>query len=158
MLFYKLAGTALLLFCGGMTGRAICEKSKTVLTRTEGFIALIKYIRNQIDCYLMPLEKILAGCPDDILEACGSIRGAKTIFEFLGSCDLQLSDESVNLLNKFAAELGSGYRDTQLKLCDYYIGKLTSERDRMQSEYPARRKMIMTLCLCAAAGAAVIML
>ncbi len=157
MLVFKLAGAALLIICGGLTGRALCESSEIAFYRTEGFISLLKYIRNQIDCYLMPVEKILSGCPADIFYSCGASPGTRSFTELLQTCDGKLPPDTVTLLEKFAVELGTTYRDTQLKLCDYYINKLTAERDKLQSEAPARRKMIMTLCICAAAGIALIM-
>lgn len=157
MLVFKLAGAALLIICGGLTGRALCESSEVALCRTEGFISLLKYIRNQIDCYLMPVDKILSGCPADILDSCGACPGIRSFTELLETCDGKLPPDTAALLEKFAAELGTTYRDTQLKLCDYYINKLTAERDKLQSEAPAHRKMIMTLCICVAAGIALIM-
>jgi hypothetical protein len=110
------------------------------------------HTRNNVD-----FDKILSGCSAEILNACGATPGARSFNELLETCDGKLPPDTAELLEKFAAELGTTYRDTQLKLCDYYISKLTAERDRLQSDVPARRKMIMTLCICAAGGIAVIM-
>ncbi len=163
MSFYKAAGALLLLLGGVALGRALCQRIEAGFSQTEGFIALLKYIRNQIDCYLMPVDKILAGCDPGILEACGvsaeaDLSGIRSFSELLDCCELCISEASAELLRKFAGELGTSYRDTQLKICDYYIGKLAAERDRLQAELPARRKMIMTVCICAFAGVAVIMI
>ena len=149
---YKAAGAVLLLFGGVSLGRALCQKIEAGFAQTEGFIALLKYIRNQIDCYLMPVDKILAGCDPGILETCGVSADADlsvihSFSELLDCCELCISEVLAELLRKFAGELGTSYRDTQLKICDYYIGKLTAERDRLQAELPARRKMIMTICI-----------
>jgi hypothetical protein len=156
-------GALLLLFGGVLCGRALCQKAETGLGQTEGYVALLKYIRNQIDCYLMPVDRILTGCDPGILLACGlpadtDLREIKSFSGLLDCCELCVSEETAELLRKFAGELGTSYRDTQLKICDYYIGKLSAERDRLQAELPARRKMIMTICICTFAGVAVIMI
>ncbi|NLW74251.1 MAG: hypothetical protein GX057_05065 [Clostridiales bacterium] len=163
MSLYKVLGALLLLFGGVLCGRALCRRAEAGLLQTEGFVALLKYIRNQIDCYLMPVDRILAGCDPGILMACGlvadaDLREIKSFSELLDCCELCVSEATAELLRKFAGELGTSYRDMQLKICDYYIGKLSAERDRLQAELPARRKMIMTICICAFAGVALIMI
>jgi len=121
MSFYKAAGAVLLLFGGVSLGRALCQKIEAGFAQTEGFIALLKYIRNQIDCYLMPVDKILAGCDPGILETCGVSADADlsvihSFSELLDCCELCISEVLAELLRKFAGELGTSYRDTQLKM------------------------------------------
>ena len=97
MSFYKAAGAVLLLFGGVSLGRALCQKIEAGFAQTEGFIALLKYIRNQIDCYLMPVDKILAGCDPGILETCGVSADADlsvihSFSELLDCCELCISE------------------------------------------------------------------
>ena len=60
-------------------------------------------------------------------------------------------------LRGFCRELGNGDRTAQLKLCDRYIGILGARADKLAGEHARRCRLIMTLCICGAAGVAVIL-
>ena len=156
MLFYKLAGAALLVLCGFLGGSFLCRKKEEALKLTEGYIALIKHIKNQIDCFNKPIDKILSTCPTSILAACGSSPGVTGMAELLSGSP-ELPPAVAELLDGFSRELGAGYRDSQLKLCDYYAGRLAAERDRLATELPKKRRSTMTLCVCGAAAVAIIL-
>lgn len=160
MIIYKIAGSLVLVVCGWICGITLAERGESALALTEGYISLVKHIRNQIDCFNLPLGRILSACPRDILASCGVLEGEDVINlpALIESMQGRVPQQVFVLLAKFAGELGTGYRDTQLKLCDYYAGKLLTERDRLAADLPRQRKMLMTLCLCASAGAAIILL
>lgn len=156
MVIYKLAGAALLLLCGALGGRMICRDRERDLEVIEGYIALIKYIKNQIDCFNKPLDRILASCPNSILASIGASPGEGGMAELLGRSPNPPAAVA-ELLGGLSLELGGGYRESQLKLCDYYLGRIGAERDRLAAELPRKRRSTMTLCVCGAAALALVM-
>lgn len=156
MLVFKLTGAALLIAAGCGTGRFLCVAERRRLTQTDGFIALLRFIRAKIDIYLLPIDKILSGCDSSILSACGAVP-ADSFEKLLDGCEFYTGPGVRELLYKFAGELGKSNRTAQLGHCDYYIGRLSAERDRMDSELPRRCRLYMTLSLCAAAVVALLL-
>lgn len=121
----------------------------------DGFIALLFYIKGQVDCYNLPLSDILAGyprktCPDIYVDGMGFDR-------MLSESRIYLGAESLRLLERFYGEFGSTYRDEQLKRCDYYIDALTEQRRELSLDLPARTRVGSALCICLSIGLAIIL-
>ena len=61
--FFKPIGIGLILLCGVLAGLAFSAFEKRRCRQAEGFVALLQHIRLQIDCYSLPVARILALCP-----------------------------------------------------------------------------------------------
>lgn len=119
------------------------------LTGTEGLISLIRYLRSEIECFSMPLPRALARCPRQILEACGysGASAPESIRQILP----YVSDSVTRAqMSRFCDEIGKGYLDEQLSLCDYYIEVLEERRRELATQLPPRRKVNSVLCLSGA--------
>ncbi len=68
-----------------------------------------------------------------------------------------LEEETVHLLDSFSREIGSCYREEQVKRCDYYISALRKIREKQLAELPARLKTRGALCMCGAVGLAILL-
>ena len=157
MLQIKILGGILVLFAGGMAAVSRARFEKKRLAVLDGWLGLLLYIRGQIDCYLMPLDEILALADKTLLSSCMAKKEDTTLSAILASSSPYLDEESRRLLSALVREIGNSYREEQLKRCDFYIDALRTRREKTASELPARLKMGVTLSLCAAVGTAILL-
>ena len=113
----------------------------------ETFVLLIRYIRDRVDLYSMPIDKILSSCKESILSRLGVESSVKDMHELLFGCDAAWSEESDRILRDFADSFGKSYREQQIKLCEITAKALDEQRQRLEKEFSARRKTIAALCV-----------
>ncbi len=168
----KLLGGMVLFAAGGYLSVAVSRFERRRLSVLDAYLSLIYHIKGQIDCYALPLRDILSSVDPALLSAClGSDDPADAralLPEWLATPDsplpllvaesrMYLEPESERLLASFAHELGSTHRADQVARCDHYIAVLGEERRRLIETLPTRMRIGSTLCLCAAAGVAVLL-
>ena len=153
----KLLGCLMLLGTGTLAALSLNLYEKRRLSVLDGWLDLIFYIRTQIDCYLTPIEQIFADAPPSLTEACMGDRHTKTPSELLKHSRFYLDHDAFRLLDSFAREIGSCYREEQVKRCDYYITSLRNLREKQTTALPARLRARSALCLCAAFGLAILL-
>ncbi len=122
------------------------------LDTIDGFIALIFYIKGQIDCYSRPRSEILGSLPPEIFHACNCPHGASTLEEMIEASRIYLDDEPLRLLKTFAGEFGSTFRQEQLRRCDHYISALGEQRRIVSAEVDSRSRAGSALWICAGLG------
>ena len=157
MIIVKILGAVLILSVGGIAAFSAVRYEKKRLRVIDGWIDLILYIRSQIDCYLTPIDAILQRedrpSPD---EANGE--GARTdLPAILNASRVYLDGDAKRLLERFVCEIGSSYREDQLKRCDYCVNALRTQRERIAAELPRRTRLCSALCLCVAIGTAILL-
>ena len=157
MFIIKILGVSLILSVGGIAALCAVRYEKKRLNVIDGWIDLILYIRSQIDCYLTPIDEILQSndrpFPDDKTED-----GARTdLPAILGASCVYLDGDAKRLLERFVGEIGSSYREDQLKRCDYCVGSLRTQRERIASALPSRTRLSAALCLCISIGTAILL-
>ena len=150
----KLIGSLLIALAGMSLAAAYCRFEKKKLNVLDGFISLLFYIKGQIDCYSLPLDKILSSVSEDILQSCNCREKPDSIEQMIKNSKIYLEDESMRLLNAFSAEFGSTYK---LKRCDYYIQALSEQRRRLSDDLPAKSKIGSALCICSSLGIMIIL-
>ncbi len=104
----------------------------------------------------MPLPRALARCPKETLKACGynAEKPPESIRELL----LYVSDGATReQLCRFGEELGRGYTEEQLALCDYYTEMLEDRRRQLAEQLPVRRKMYSALCMSGALAVVILL-
>ena len=149
MLVFKLAGALLVLLSGiGLAiGAARFERAR--LQVHDGLISLIFHIKGRIDCYAMPAEQIMLEMDKGILADCRCPGQIQSIDQLLPHVKSYLDPETYRVIQAFGQGLGGGFRDEQIKRCDYYIELLRQKRMQLESELPVRAKtngMIWILC------------
>ena len=112
----------------------------------DTFISLIRYIRDRVDLYSMPIDKILLSCKESILSRVGAEASVRDIHELLSECDAVWGEESDRILRDFADSFGKSYREQQIKLCEITAKALDEQRKRLEKEFLARRKTVAALC------------
>ena len=153
----KLLGVLLLIGVGAYFARSISCFERKRIKVLNGWLDLIYYIRTQIDCYLTPIEQIFADLSPSLLQEWAGVGKAKNPTVLLKRTRTYLDGESIRLLEGFIREIGAGYREEQIKRCDYYLTALQGIRDQQLSLLPARLCARSTLCICGAFGLAILL-
>ena len=152
MHFFRLIGIAVILICGVGVGLGLAAFERKRARQAEGFLALVRYIRVQIDCFSLPLGRILSGCDGKLLYECGVESDRLPDFlTLLKRTKLYIPEEMCRLLRDFGAQLGSSYREEQLRSCDYFLERLIPCCDRLRCELPRREKLMLLLPVALAA-------
>ena len=153
----KLLGAGLVLSVGVISAFGTVRYEKKRLSVLDGWIDLILYIRSQIDCYLTPLGDILANGDPSLLRACMSEGNETDLEAILRASSIYLDGNAKRTLEGFVREIGSGYREEQVKHCDYCISVLRRERERMSAELPLRVRLYAALFICISLGTAILL-
>ncbi len=145
----KLLGGVLMLAACAADGAVRYIADKRSMDTVVGYIELMKYIRMQIDLYLTPLDGIFAKMPTEMLEKCGyhekkRPRGLRELV--IDGCVCRRELEGA------VRELGRGYREEELKLCDGCIFLLAEKLEKMKRELPNERRTRTVLELSAASA------
>ena len=127
------------------------------LDTIDGFVALIFYIKGQIDCYSRPRSDILSSLPPEIFHACNCPRGATTLEELVDASRVYLDDEPLRLLTTFCSEFGSTFRQEQLRRCDHYIAALGEQRRIVASNVNSKSRAGTALFICAGIGVIILL-
>ena len=147
----KLLGV-LLLTGSGIGGAALlCGRASVALSQVEGLLGLIRLIRLQVECFAMPISDILSRCDRELLGQCG-YRGTGNPSDFprlLGGCQI-VDGTSAELFRAFGEEFGRGYREEQVKACEYTIGLLEERRASLSEKLPVQKKLYSTHCVSGA--------
>ena len=153
----KFLGALLILSVGIFAAFVSVQYEKKRLSVVDGWIDLILYIRVQIDCYLMPLGDILSGGDRALFEACMSPSNAADLPAILDASGIYLDGDAKRTLESFVREIGAGYREEQLKRCDFFISSLRTQRERIAAALPLRVRLCATLCVCIALATAILL-
>ncbi len=153
----KFLGALLIVAVGIFAALVSVQYEKRRLTVVDGWVDLILYIRGQIDCYLMPIGDILSGGDRALLEACMSPANAADLPAILASCEIYLDGDAKRTLESFVREIGAGYREEQIKRCDFFIASLRTQREKIAAALPLRVRLCVTLCICIALATAILL-
>lgn len=150
---YKAIGAVILFLSalGFALYRIYGEKKHIRLLR--GFSVLLGDIYRQIDLLNLPVAEILKGADKSFLSLCGANPAEEIDLATLCAlCEDRLDKNESEIITAFASCLGRSYRDEQLRLCKYYSEELDTCLSLRETEYPKKRKLMLTLSLCLALG------
>ncbi len=149
MIVYKALGAIGIIF-SGFWFYVVCEGfQKKKSSQLDGFIELLAYIRNQIKCYMMPIDSIFKGCSKSILLKCGYFSNSipKNLEELLSNSVLYIDNESELHLNNLARGFGTVYFNEQIKLCDDCLNELNKIREKNTVKRKNDRKVSLAICI-----------
>lgn len=153
----RLVGCLLILSSGSGAAFLCARAERKRLDVLDGWIDLISYVRAKIDCFLTPQDEIFASLDPDRIRHCGGSAACRSFAELLDASERYLSPDSRRLAAAFTDGIGDGYREAQVRACDYYIDALRDIRGKTAAGLPARIRVRVALCLCAAIGAAILL-
>ena len=116
------------------------------------FILLIEYIKNQIECFLLPIDMIIQNCSEDLIKNCGintDYKKVKTLEELIMLTEFYCNGECIDLIKQFSSDFGQGYVGEQLRSCDYYRNELIKQRDKLKEKGIKEKKLRLAICLSA---------
>lgn len=143
---FKIFGVLLLLGCGMLSAALWVAFERRRCRQAQGFVALLRYVRMQVECFSLPVARILERCDGQILTDCGvEAELPGDLSALLTGARLYLPEEFCRLLADFSGQLGGCYRAEQLRCCDYYLERMIPLCDRMRGELPKRERMALTL-------------
>ena len=140
-------------FIGAISTARLEKKRLQVL---DAWITLVAHIRAQIDCYLTPIDRILATVDRSLLSQIGN-ENAQTSDALLEASRSYPDPEIARHLSAFLTTIGTSYREEELRRCDYYLAYLRAQREIVATSLPARIKAKITLTLCIAVGAVILL-
>lgn len=152
MIVYKIIGSCSLVLSGLTIYFEMQKYEKMRFKQINSFILLIEYIKNQIECFLLPINTIIHNCDGEMIRACGirsDHREADNLEQLIISADFYCGSECIDLINQFARDFGQGYMQEQLRSCDYYKSELIKQRDKIKEKSIKEKKLRLALCLCA---------
>ena len=152
MHFFKWMGLILIFLCGVGAGYFLCLFERRRCRQAEGFLSLLRHIRMQIDCFSLPVCKILSTLDAQLRIDCCVPERASDFAALLESTRLLLPEEACTLLQDFSRDLGKNYREEQLRCCDYYLSRLSPLCEKLRTELPRRLRLawLLPTALCAA--------
>ncbi len=147
----KLLGLCLLLVTAvGLSFRYAREMKRTLDTwvACEDFI---RYTKMQIDCFCTPKNRIFSSFSHKVLEARGFLPALRIGKEMGMAAEETLGDrELVGLLSQFGRELGQGYREEQMAVCDFYLAALRTKLEDLQRAFPSKVRVRRTVYISGA--------
>ena len=157
MLVLKLLGSFFILLAGFLAAVTLAKFERQKCSVPEAWVDLLLYIQGQIDCYLTPIDMILAATDPSILKECMCRTESPSLEELLQASAPYLNRDCMRLLSAFVREIGGSYREEQLRRCEYYIQALRKCCDKLSAELPARIKLNVTLSICAAIATTILL-
>ena len=159
MQFYTVAGAILVVLCGLEGARRLNKSLEADLVCVDAYVCLFRYVRSQIDCYALPIGEIFERADAELLFACGWRREeAPRALDELFSCCFVSDKEAKSVISEFCSDFGRNYREEQLKRCDACITALERCRERLEGEAPDKKKLNLTLLLCASAALVILLI
>ncbi len=142
-----MTATGIVLILGAAVGASLLltREARVRLSELEAVISLIAFIRQNIDTFASPVDTIASSW------SC-SVKGAKHFSDAVRKDGLKaavygghvsLSADARNDIETFAENIGKGYRDEEVKRCEYYLarfeGYLASARESFERCRPLYR-------------------
>ena len=107
----------------------------------------------------MSVPRALERCPREILDGCGYVGDAlpRSVDELLDSC-VDVDTSVMREMRRLADDIGKGYREEQLTLCDYCLSLLEQQRSRISGQLPLKIKVNSALSLAGAAAVVILLI
>ncbi len=155
----KIVGVLIIAVSGIVGSYTLNCAARRSLEQTEGFIAILRRLRSDIECFSMPLPTFLERCPSELYAKCGySSDGApRSVAALVDGCSVY-DAESCKTMRAFARSIGRGYREEQLAICDYYTDILEERRQRLCEQLPNKTKRNSAMCLCGALAVVILLI
>lgn len=145
----RIGGAALILLASVTLAHTYSTTERKRLSLVEGLLALVRFVREQVVCFHTPTGEIYRSFSHKELAECGFLsvlreRGMEAAVEELQD-KAYLSSEELRALCGFAAMLGKGQTEGQVRLCDYTERALLNALEKRREEAPRRTRVFGTL-------------
>ncbi len=144
---------ALFLIIGSSVGAAyqIRKQGRLKHEYYKSLLEFIEHIRNQISVFCAPIDRIISDYENSILEESGFLtlllEGDWRVALEKNKYSRFIDRNSFELLCGFGKKLGRTGLEEQVAICDYTIGQLRKEYDKLINEAPGKTKAYASLCV-----------
>ena len=137
----KILGSILIL-CACISSSLFYEKKqKEKIEALINCCDFIKYIKSQIEFFLLPLDKIYLSYKDknEYINKfiCGNYDENISIFD----------KDDFEILKNFFSSIGKGMKKNEISLCEYVISELEKNIEKKKAEYPNKIKVFRIMAL-----------
>ena len=157
-LIFKLSGCAFIILAGIFTGNALNGADKARVERIDALIALLRFFKLQIDYYCVPVREIFARCDTSLLNSFGIKKAPASFDEFTELISANTDADAISILKSFSDELGTGFREEQLRSCEYHINRLTELKIALSNANEKRKKLNRVIPFSAAAAIVILLI
>ena len=149
MSIYKFVGAGSILMSALLMYFEMQSYQKKRANQLDAFLSLIEYVKNQVECYMLPIDAIILSCDKKLLERCGVdiAREYKTLEEMIEHTDFYLENDALKIILEFVKDFGVRYRSEQIISCKRYYDLLIKEREKLKEKNTKERKVRLALCL-----------
>lgn len=149
-LIIKTAGSATLVFSTIYYGAVMIREERSKLTTADAICEMMRYVRDNIEHFMKPLPDIFASYRNDALERTGFLADVRENGLKYAQIDRHFGKNSVDtevlaVLNDFCGKIGGGYRDDEIRLCDYSIAQIEKRTAKMKDDFSSKAKIYRTL-------------
>ncbi len=142
----KIAGALLLLFSALFAGVSLRRDERRRIANLSASVSLLRHARRKIELFQTPTDSLFVDFSDGFDVQIRKIFAEKKADEALSILAEQLSPHGEPLL-KFAREIGCGYKEDALHLCDYCIEQMKSAHETAEESFSRRKKLYTSLPL-----------
>ena len=153
----KLLGVLLVLCVGIFSACGTLHTEHQKKAQAEAWIRLLSFVRTRIDCFMLPLDQILAAMDRDVLAVIGCFADAPTLADLRTAAANTLDEPCRAILTEWLEETESIHWEAQVKHCDVYLERLRERHDSLSTALPIRIRLCITLYLCLSLGTAILL-
>ena len=126
------AGASLIVISAIAVSVSAMTESRKRVRDTEAVLELISHAKSDIDCFLTPVDVIFSDFRCDALESCGfmNVLRQSGIEKAVSSRTASFSENTKDILLRFSSSLGRGYREDELRLCDWAYDGVSKELEK----------------------------
>lgn len=152
-MYIKILGCVFVAVSGFAVSYILNRRVGASLRVAEGWERLLARIKNEIECFSLPIGEILSRTEPSLLRQCGYVgkdapRGLSELLEHTAFADGEIG----RIATRFVSEFGRCYKNEQVGRCDYFFALIEERRKKLASELPSKRKLNVTLSLAVSLG------
>lgn len=153
----RVAGAVILLTVAAWIGLTVKRAERNRIFLLTSSIALIRHARRKIELFETPTSDLFIDFSDGFDETTRCALTEKTLLSALEPIVKTLGDDGT-VLQKFAREIGCGYKTDAIRLCDYCLAVMEERYTAAASRYSTHKKLYLVLPLLLAVSVIVLLL
>ncbi|MBO5671057.1 MAG: hypothetical protein J6S41_05865 [Clostridia bacterium] len=153
----RLIGILILIAAGIWCGLAVRRAERSRIALLASSVALIQHTRRKIDLFETPTAELFVDFSEGFDEKTRRSLIEKPLTVALRPIIATLGSDG-DALEKFAREIGSGYKTDAMRLCDYCLAVMENRHAAAVGRYGTHKKLYIVLPLLFAFSVIVLLL
>jgi len=156
----KYIGAGVLLISAVLYGYTMIRRERVKVVEISSFCELIKFIRDNIKYKMVTLPVIFSEYHGAYFEKIGFIEAIRNfgIKRAWAEFSWVMEKDEIALIDSFVKNIGSGYRDDEIQLCEYTLERLEDAIESKSSDLKNKEKIYRTIPLMLALSVMLIIL